>query len=97
MDGIKQRESASGRLTFCVGRHRRRLTGRRRRDEFKNKTEESIGGNVTVSDLFLRGDVQVLPAGVEQQVLVDPVSGDVARRPAVHLGMIRQMDLQHLE
>lgn len=47
------------------------------------------------SDLFLGGDVQVLQAGVQQQVLVD--LGDVARRPAVHLGMIRQVDLQHLQ
>lgn len=52
---------------------------------------------MSASDLFLGGDVQVLQAGVQQQVLVDPVSGDVARRPAVHLGMIRQVDLQHLQ
>lgn len=49
------------------------------------------------SDLCLRGDVQVLLAGVEQQVLVDLVSGGAAQRLAVNLGSSRQMQLQHLQ
>lgn len=53
-------------------------------------------GRVSGSDLFLRGDVQVLEAGIEQQVLVDPVSCDFDRLPVVHLRMSRQVDLQHL-
>lgn len=39
----------------------------------------------------------MLEAGIEQQVLVDLVSGDVARRSPVHLGLSRQVHLQHLQ
>lgn len=51
---------------------------------------------LSAPDLFLRGDVQVLQARVEQEVLVDVVAG-VARRSAVHLGVVRQVHLQHLD
>lgn len=47
-------------------------------------------------DLFLRGDVQVLEARIEQQVLVDLVACAFAQRLAAHLRMGRQVDLQHL-
>lgn len=46
-------------------------------------------------DLFLRGDVQVLESGIEQQVLVDLVSRDFDF--SVHVGLGRQMHLQHLQ
>lgn len=48
-------------------------------------------------DLFLGGDVQVLEARIEQQVLVDLVSCDFARRSPVHLRMGWQMDFKHLQ
>lgn len=60
------------------------------------KKKESICPSVSEFDLFLGGDVQVLESGIEQQVLVDLVSGDFDRRSAVHLGMGRQVQLQHL-
>lgn len=46
-------------------------------------------------DLFLGGDVDVLEAGVEQQVLVDLVPRDFEF--LVHVRLRRQMHLQHLE
>lgn len=49
-----------------------------------------------VSDLFLRGDVQVLQAGVEQQSLVDTVPCDFSQRSAVHLRVGREVHLQYL-
>ena len=55
-----------------------------------------VDGRVRLSHPLLPGDVQMLPAGIQQQVLVDLVPGELGRRPAVHLGVGGQMDLQHL-
>lgn len=83
-------------MTFFVWRHRRVRWTQAERNGFSKKGQ-SIRPSLSESDLFLRGDVQVLEARIEQEVLVDLVSRDVARRPAVHLGLGRQMNLQHLQ
>lgn len=49
------------------------------------------------TDLFPGGDEQVFAAGIEQQVLVDLVSGAFSELLLVPLGGRRQMNLQHLK
>lgn len=93
-DGWNKREGVSN-VTFFVWRHRRVRWTQAERNWFSKKGQ-SIRPSLSESDLFLRGDVQVLEARIEQEVLVDLVSRDVARRPSVHLGLGRQMNLQHL-
>lgn len=59
--------------------------------------KKSIGQCLSKFNLFLFGDVQVLEAGIEQQVLVDLVPRDFAKCSPIHLRMGRQMHLQHLQ
>lgn len=94
MDEIK--EEGVSNVTFFVWRHRGVRWTQAERNGFSQK-EQSIRPSRSEPDLFLRGDVQVLEARIEQEVLVDLVSRDVARHSAVHLRMSRQMNLQHLQ
>jgi len=69
--------------------------GRPEAEREKWKTETRWRSR-SASDLLLRGDVQVLQLGIEQQVLVDLVARDVALSSPVHLRVGRQVHLQHL-